>query len=548
MHIACQTKPLTFQAVTTTPLPKKARISNTPTPKCQKTLHPHPTPLAVPYAFCLFSFACSDTSGGGIEVMLDNGGDLTTSGSSRRGGVKDSWIIHGSLLGATWRLALPMIGTALLHDLFSITDMIFVGRLGKEAIAAVTLSGIIMGFLHMLALGITTGCTTLIAHAVGANNHRRAEMVASQSLLMAAVLSVITAAVFPLAALGLKLLGASPEVIAVGTPYLQITLVGSFTMYMSVACAASLRGAGDAVTPMKLIGLGNIINVVLDPILIFGWFGVPALGVAGSAWASVAARLLATVLLMKVFFTDGHKHFHLHPRDIKPHGKTLWQMFKIGVFGSGQMLMRNISALALIRIIAIFGTIPQAAFGISFRLMIAVMMPGMGLGLAATTMVGQNLGAGKMGRATRAAWLAAGIYAGLAIVVGIIFLLLAEPLIAVFSNESEIIATGAEFLRWMGATFFFVAFSMVLGRAMNGAGDTFWPMLITAVAMLGIRIPMAYGFATAWQSVTGVWFAYAASNVAQGILFILVFLWGRWKIIGRKHAGQAIEETSEIDY
>ncbi|MCD4824477.1 MAG: MATE family efflux transporter, partial [Phycisphaerae bacterium] len=372
--------------------------------------------------------------------MTDNIGKLTTcpdggSGGSSPGrdGGKNSWITHGSLAGAIWRLALPMIGAALLQDLFSIVDLIFVGKLGPVAISAVTLSGVVMGVLHMLVMGVTTGCTALVAHAVGAGNRKRAEMVASQGLLLAVILSLGTAATMPLAALCLKVLGGTPEVVAEGTSYLQITLLGSFTMFLSITFAAALRGAGDAITPLKIVGLGNLINIVLDPILIFGWFGVPALGVAGSAWATVAARLIVTMLLAKVFFMDGHEHFHLNVRDIKPHGKTIWQMFRIGVFGSGQMLMRNISGLALIRIVAIFGTIPVAAFGISFRLMVAAMMPAMGVGVAASTLVGQCMGARKVGRAVRAAWLAAGANTVFAIVVGIAFIVFAEPLIAAFN-------------------------------------------------------------------------------------------------------------------
>jgi len=478
--------------------------------------------------------------------MAENGDKLAPCADGG-GGKSNSWITHGSLLGATWRLALPMIGAALLQDLFSIVDMIFVGRLGPDAIAAVTLGGTLMAVLYMLGLGITTGCTALVAQAVGAGNRRRAEMVASQSFLLAVVLSLIAAAALPLAPSCLKILGGAPEVIATGTPYLQITLIGSFTLFMSVTFSAALRGAGDAVTPLKIVGLANLINIVLDPILIFGWFGVPALGVAGSAWATVAARLFATVLLAKVFFMDGHEHFNLHLRDLKPHGRTIWHMFRIGIFSSGQMLMRNISALALIRIIAIFGTFPLAAFGVAFRLMIAVMMPGMGIGAAAATLVGQNLGAHRPDRAAKAAWFAAGTYATFALMVGIAFIVFAKPLIAIFNSQPEVVANGSEFFRWVGMTLLFIAFSVVFGRAMNGAGDTFWPMLITAVAMLGIRIPMAYGFATAWRSVTGVWFAYAASNVVQGIMFVLLFAWGRWKIIGKKHVKAAVK-TSEIDY
>lgn len=446
-----------------------------------------------------------------------------------------SWICHGSLVGATWRLALPMIATGLLHDSFSIVDLFFVGRLGPAAISAVTISGTAVSILLMLGLGITVGCTALVSQAIGAGNRDRASMVTIQSLLMAAVLSLVTAAAFPFASSCLKILGAGPGVAKIGTSYLQVSLIGSFTMYMSITFAAVLRGAGDAVTPLKIIGLGNLINIVLDPLFIFGWIGMPAFGVTGSAIATVIARFIATALLAKVFFIDGHEHFHLHVRDLKPHGKTIWEMLRIGVFGSGQMLTRSLSALALVRIVAIFGIVPVAAYGIGMRLWMAVLMPAMGFGNAAATLVGQNLGAHKPERSVRAAWFATTMCAAVALAAGIAFILFAEPLVAVFNSQKEVVAIGSGLLYWLGATMPFFAFSLVLGRAMNGAGDTFWPMLMTAFVMLAIRVPLAYSLADAWQSLTGVWVALAASNVLQGMLFALVFWWGRWKRIGEKH-------------
>ncbi|MDY7009487.1 MAG: MATE family efflux transporter [Planctomycetota bacterium] len=446
-----------------------------------------------------------------------------------------SWITHGSLLAATWRLALPMIGAGLLQNLFSIVDIYFVGRLGPAAISAVTLSGTIVGILLMLGIGITVGCTALVAQAFGAGNRTRAGVVASQSLLVSVILSLVTAAVFPFAPWCLEVLGGTPEVVAEGTSYLQVALIGSFTMFLSITFSAALRGAGDAVTPLKIVGLGNLINIVLDPIFIFGWMGVPAFGVTGSAIATVTARLIATALLAKVFFVDGHEHFHLRLRDLKPQGKIIGQIFGIGVFGSGQMLIRSLSAVAMVRIVAIFGKVPVAGYGIGLRLWMVIMMIGMGFGNAAATLVGQNLGAHRPDRSARAAWLAATMYAVVTLIAGMIFIFFGEQLIALFNSQPGVVSAGSGFLIWVGATFIFIAFSMVLGRAMNGAGDTFWPMLITAYAMLVLRIPLACGLAYAWNSAAGVWVALAASNVLQGGLFVLAFWWGRWKKIGEKH-------------
>ncbi|MBN1916342.1 MAG: MATE family efflux transporter [Verrucomicrobia bacterium] len=427
-----------------------------------------------------------------------------------------------------------MMAAALLDNLFTIADMFFVGKLGPAAIAGVAVAGTIMGVLYMLGVGITTGCTALVAQAIGSGNRRRAETVVGQSLVMALVISALAGSAALLARPLLMAFGAEPDVIVKGAAYLQVSLGGAFTMLLAVTFVAALRGAGDAITPLKIMGFCNLINIGLDPILIFGWLGVPALGVAGSAWATLAARALAAVLLARVFFVRGHAHFHLRLGDLRPHGRTVWKMFRIGVFGSGQMLMRNLSAIILIGIVARFGTAALAAYGIGIRLRMIVMMPGIGFGNAAATLIGQNLGARKPDRAEHAGWVVMGMYGAISIAVSVVFWVFARPLIAAFNADPEVVATGASFLRWFSATFAFMAFSIVLGRAMNGAGDTFWPMLITAVSMLALRIPLAWGLSFTWQ-VTGVWIGLAASNVLQGLIFVAAFRWGRWKRIGRAH-------------
>jgi Na+-driven multidrug efflux pump len=184
--------------------------------------------------------------------------------------------------------------------------------------------------------------------------------------------------------------------------------------------------------------------------------------------------------------------------------------------------------------VALFGTVALAAYGIGMRLRMVVMMPGIGFGNAAATLVGQNLGADKPKRAEHAGWAVTGMYALVAVFVTIGFCVFAEPLIAFFNDDPQVVATGASFLRWFSATFVFMAFSIVLGRAMNGASDTLWPMLITAVSLVALRIPLAWGLSTVWRE-TGVWAGLAASNVVQGLIFIAAFRWGHWKRIGRAY-------------
>ncbi len=446
---------------------------------------------------------------------------------------RSSWITQGNLPRAVWRLALPMTATMLFHSLFSLVDMFFVGKLGEHALAAVAFSGTMMGIIHMLFLGITTGCTAFVAHAVGSGDHARARRVAAQSLVLALGLSVLVAALgMPLAGALLRALGAEGAVVEAGRPYLQVMTGGAAAMGLAFTFGSALRGAGDAKTPLIVVAGANILNIALDPILIFGLLGAPRLGVAGSAWATVISRAAATAILAWIFFARGHQHFHLRIRDLKPDFGIISQLLRIGVPASAQMLIRNISALVLVWIIAPFGTASVAAYGVGMRLWFMVLMPGMGFGNAAATLVGQNVAAGRPDRGARAAWMSAGMYAAISTLVAIGYWVFASGLIRVFNDDPEVIATGAQFLRWLAPTFIFLAMSITLGRAMNGAGDTLMPLIVTFLAVMVVRIPLALGLAAHRENVDGVWIALAASTVIQGLLHMGAFKWGRWKRAG----------------
>ncbi len=446
---------------------------------------------------------------------------------------ENAWITEGRLPRAVWRLALPMTATMLFHNLFSLVDMFFVGKLGDHALAAVAFSGTMMGIIHMLFLGITTGCTAFVAHAVGSGEGARAQRVAAQSLVMALAFSVLVAALgMPLAGALLRALGAEDPVIEAGRPYLQVMTGGAAAMGLAFTFGAILRGAGDAKTPLVVVAGANLLNIALDPILIFGLPGMSGMGVAGSAWATVISRVAATGVLAWIFFVRGHEQFHLRLADLRPDFRIIGQILKVGALASAQMLIRNISGLVLVRIVAPFGTAAVAAYGVSMRLWFMVLMPGMGFGNAAATLAGQNLGAGRPDRSARAAWMTAGMYSTACALIAVGYWVFASPLVGVFNDKPEVVATGAELLRWVAPTFIFLAMSITLGRAMNGAGDTLTPLVVTFLAVMVVRIPLALGLAAYRENVDGVWMALAASSVIQGLLHMGAFRWGRWKRAG----------------
>jgi len=448
---------------------------------------------------------------------------------------RDRTLTKGNIPRAILRISLPTWGALITHDFMGIADMFFVGKLGPVAVAAVAMSGVMFGIIMMLSQGIAAGTTALVASAIGAGDRRRADDVISQSLIMAVALAGLVAVSGGLLADDLlRLLGGSGEVVAAGSSYLRIVAVGAVTMMCMMVFGAALRAAGDANTPFIAMVLGNVVNVVLDPILIFGWMGMPALGVPGSAWATLVGRSIALLLMVKVFFGGKHEYFHLHLHGLKPRLGAMRQIAGIGIFASGRMLLRNIGGLLLMRLVALFGTTSVAAYGIGMRLQMLIFGPSMGFGTAAAALVGQNLGAGKPKRAQEAAWLAVGLACAVVSCFGLLFWLAGAPLMALFNDDPLVVALGANMLRWFSVSFAFLAMSFVLGNAMTGGGDTLLPMLIVGVCFVLLGPPLAYGLARAWNSVEGVWAAIACLNILGGLLSALAFSYGRWRTVGER--------------
>ena len=437
-------------------------------------------------------------------------------------------ITTGPLVPSIWRLSWPAMITVALHNIFSLVDMFYVGRLGPEALGAVAVCGTLLGLVFTLALGISIGSVALVARFVGDNDLRAAEEVAYQTIILALLCYVAMAFlgyVFtpPL----LRLLGARGEVLRLGTSYLRVLSLGSLTIFLGFSLNSVLRGAGDVQTPMKIMGLAIILNIILDPLLIFGLWGFPRLEVAGSALATVIARGIGAVLLFRVFFSRHHL-FNLKFGSLRLNLDLMKRMAKIGIFGSLQMLIRSFAALVLMCIVSPFGTAAIAAYGIVMRLTMFSIMPGIGIGNATATMVGQNLGADNPRRAARAGWLASGLYLAFLGVLGGVFIIFAAQTMSIFTSDPEVVKLGASYLRLFSASFLFLAFSIVLGRALNGAGDTLSPMITTAISFLALRIPLAWYLAHT-RGVVGIWSAIALSNLVHGSIISYWFKRGKWK-------------------
>ena len=440
-------------------------------------------------------------------------------------------LLQGSIARNVWALATPMMLGNMLQTAFNVVDMIWVGKLGGTAIAAVAMSGSILMVIMTLIIGIATGTTAMVARFTGAGNGKKANEVAMQSLILSFIASsLLAAAGFVLAEGMLKLLGGTPEVVALGTGYLRILLVGGTVMFLLFLTGAILRGAGDALTPMVILIVATLLNAVLDPLMIFGIGFLPPLGVNGAALATVLARGVGVVIAFRVLF-HGNSSIRLEWRDLKINFGLIWRITRLGVPSSIQMSLRSLMGVVLMAIVAKYGTYAVAAYGVGLRIMMLVLMPAFGLAMATATLVGQNLGSGEPERAHLSAWTATRFTMLIMVTVGIIFFLFAPDLISFFNTNPQVVETGAAYLRITSLGYLFIALGVVLGRALNGAGDTVSPMVITFISLWCLQIPLALILPAGFHlGVAGVWWAILISTVIHGTIITAWFQQGRWKL------------------
>jgi len=427
-----------------------------------------------------------------------------------------------------WVLALPIMVGNILQTAFNIVDMIWVGRLGPEAIASVAMSGAVLLVIITLIIGVSTGTQSLVARFTGAKKHKSAENIAMQSLIIGAFLSTILAIMgFILSRPILQALGAEGATLEQGIEYLKIVLAGGLVMVYLFLVNAIFRAAGDTLTPMLIMIGATILNVILDPLMIFG-IGFPRMGVAGAALATVLSRGLGALVGLYILF-QGYSRIRVHLAKLQIDLKVIFKILRLGFPNSVQMALRSIAGLILMSIVAQYGSYAVAAYGIGLRIFSVVLMPGFALATSAATLVGQNLGANKLYRARACAWQATGFNMLLMGLVGIFFFVFSPTLISIFNTNPGIVKLGSEYLKITSLSYIFVAQGLVLGRSLMGAGDTISPMLISLFALLGIQIPLAIILPNHLAlGISGIWWAILLSSVLQGIFTTFWFNLGRW--------------------
>ena len=428
-------------------------------------------------------------------------------------------------------LAIPMMLEMSMEAVFALTDIIFVSRLGTDAVAAVGLTEALVTVLYAVAIGLGMGVTALISRRIGAKDHEGAARVAGQAIWIGAIVAALIAFTgINFASDLLELMGASQGVIDTGKGYTTVLLGGSASIIYLFLLNAAFRGAGDAPVALRSLAIANLINIVLDPCLIFGLGPLPELGVTGAAIATTIGRGIGVLyLLYYLFAAKGRLVFHL--RHCALDGALIRRMIRISSGGVGQFLIATASWILVMRIVALYGSAPVAAYTIALRLIEFALLPAWGLGNAAATLVGQNLGARRPDRAAESVWRAARYNATFMLVLGVLLNAFAPLIVRMFSTDPEIIRYGSDCLRIMGLGYPMYAVGMIIIQALNGAGDTLTPSVLNFICFWLVQIPLAYVLATVVHlGPHGVFWSIVISESMLTVIGVMVFRHGRWKL------------------
>lgn len=435
-----------------------------------------------------------------------------------------------NLRKAIFLLAVPMILELVMESTFALVDIYFVSKLGASAVATVGLTETYMFLLYSVAMGLSMAITAIIARRIGEKKREEAGVAAVQSIFLAILASLpfCLAGIFFADDL-LALLGADEWALSEGFVYTQWMFGGNIVILMLYVINAIFRGAGDAAIAMRVLWIANGINIILDPILIFGWGPFPALGIEGAAIATNIGRGIGVVVQLWALFRVG-RHLRIQLSQFRWHAATALHIFRTSLGGTGQMIVATTSWLFIMSILANIGSEAVAASTTVIRLMMFTLMPAWGLSNAAATLVGQNLGAGNPDRAEKSVWII-GMYNMLFLIgVSVVYFFYNEPLMRIFTNDPKVVAMGAEWLRILSYSYFVYGWWMVSIQAFNGAGDTTTPTWINVIFFWLIQIPLAYYLAVHnhWNQ-SGVFWAVFISETSVGIFTLMLFRRGKWK-------------------
>src|SRR5262245_59311529 len=402
-------------------------------------------------------------------------------------------LLEGPILGSLLSLAIPIALANILQAAYQLIDAFWVGRLGGAAVAAVSVTTPVMFLTIGLGAGMAIAGSTLVAQYFGARNQEMVDHVAAQTLLMVVGVSVVLGALgFMATPALLRLMGVAPDVLPGAIGFMRVSFVGIVFNFFFFMFQSVMRGVGEARLPVFIV-LGTVIlNFALDPLFIFGYGPIPAAGVMGAAIATVGTQSLAAIVGLAVLLR-GRYSIHLAWRDFIPDPAYIKRAFMLGLPASVEQSARALGLTVLTFLIASFGTLTVAAYGVGSTILQVVMIPAMGLSMAISTLVGQNIGAGNIDRAERIGRLGALLSFGVLTVLGIIAFLFAPALVRFFvPSDPRVIAEGATFLRTMSLAWGFIGIQFALTGVLRASGNMVVTMVLTLVSQWVLQFPLAY--------------------------------------------------------
>lgn len=436
----------------------------------------------------------------------------------------------GSIRYAIFLLSVPMVLEMIMESVFAVVDIYFVSKISPDAVAAVGLTESMMSIVYSISFGLSVAASAIISRRIGEKKPDKAANAAVQAIFSGILISVVIA--IPgmyFASDILRLMGASEQISGKLYGYSTIMFGSNIVITLLFIINGVLRSAGDAALSMKVLWLANAINIILDPILIFGWWIFPELGVKGAAVATSIGRGFGVLFQLYILF-NGKSRIKLTLKNIKFDFKIILKIFKLSLGSIGQNIIATSSWIALIAILATFGSMAVAGYTIAIRIIIFSLLPAWGMSNAVGTLVGQNLGAKSPLRAEKSVWLTAKYNFILMGIIGMAYIIFPEFWVGLFIDDALVIQMGAQCLRVISYGFLSYGVGMIMMHAFNGAGDTVTPTKINILCFWLIEIPLAYLFAKIINiGEQGVYFAIVIAETTLTLTAIYLFRKGKWK-------------------
>jgi len=453
---------------------------------------------------------------------------------------KKSKYTEGKILSSLVSLAIPIIMANILHTAYQLIDTFWLGRLGANAVAAVSISFPILFLILSIGAGLTLAGTVIVANHKGAENQVEVNYSSSQTVLVIFFISILLAVIGYFSAAPLmKLVGAGPEILDDSVRYFKFSSFGFVFLFMFFVFQSLMRGIGNVMLPMYIVLSTVLLNLVLDPLFIFGWGSIPGYGVAGAAVASVITQGISAFIGISIL-VRGKKGIQIKWKHMRFDFTWVKRMFKLGIPSSLEQSSRAAAMTVMVMLVTSFGSEVVAAYGIGARVLSLIVVPALGFAMATTTLVGQNIGAGKIKRANKIGDLSNNIaFFGLT-AIGMLLFVFAEPITRFFvPNDEQVIQDGALFIKIMAPSFGLLGVQQVLNGVFNGAGFTSASLLISVFSLWMIRFPTAFVLShKTTLEFEGIWWAFPISNLIAAIIAFVYYKMGYWKIrsIKNRHA------------